>query len=183
MKLLLETKSAYRTAYPLAQVASLSYQQGIFPGELQIAAVTPIYEAKDPMMFNNYHPISLVSVFAKILERLMYNRLLAFIKKYQIFLKHQFGFRHKHSTFLALIILLENFVNAIDNGKCAVVIFLDFQKAFDTVDHCILLDKLYFYYIRGPAFDWFSSYLHNRQKLVDYCGCESDLKSIKCGVP
>ena len=104
MKLLLETKSAYRTAYPLAQVANLSYQQGIFPGELQIAAVTPIYEAKDPMMFNNYHPISLVSVFAKILERLMYNRLLAFINKYQIFLKHQFGFRHKHSTFLALII-------------------------------------------------------------------------------
>ena len=170
-------------AYPLAQIANLSFQQGVFPEELKIAAVTPLYKAKDPMMFNNYRPISLISVFAKILERLMYNRLLKFINKHQIFNKHQFGFRDKHSTFMALIILLENLVNAIDNGKCAVGIFLDFQKAFDTVDHCILLDKLYFYGIRGQAFDWFSSYLHNRQQLVNYCGCESDLKSIKCGVP
>ena len=170
-------------AYPLAQVANLSLQQGIFPEELKIAAVTPLYKAKDPMRFNNYHPISLLSVFAKILERLMYNRLLKFINKYQIFNKHQFGFRDKHSTFMALIILIENLVNAIDNGKYAVGIFLDFQKAFDTVDHCILLDKLYFYGIRGKAFDWFSSYLHNRQLLVNYCGCESDLQTIKCGVP
>ena len=86
---------------------------------------------------------------------------------------------------MALIILIENLVNAIDNGKCAVGIFIDFQKAFDTVDHCILLDKLYLYCIRGQAFDWFlvPSYLHNRQQLVNYCGCESDLKTIKCGVP
>ena len=170
-------------AYPLAQVANLSFQQGIFPEELKIAAVTPLYKAKDPMMFNNYRPISLISVFAKILERLMYNRLLKFINKNQLFNKHQFGFRDKHSTFMALIILIENLVNAIDNGKCAVGIFLDFQKAFDTVDHCILLDKLYFYGIRGQAFDWFSSYLHNRQQLVNYYGYESDLKTIKCGVP
>ena len=135
------------------------------------------------MMFNNYRPISLISVFAKILERLMCNRLLKFINKNHFFNKHQFGFRDKHSTFMALIILIENLVNAIDNGKCAVGIFLDFQKAFDTVDHCILLDKLYFYGIRGQAFDWFSSYLHNRQQLVNYYGCESDLKIIKCGVP
>ena len=170
-------------AYPLAQVANLSFQQGIFPEELKIAAVTPLYKAKDPMMFNNYRPISLISVFAKILERLMYIRLLKFINKNQIFNKHQFGFRDKHSTFMALIILIKNLVNAIDNGKCAVGIFLDFQKAFDTVDHCILLDKLYFYGIRGQAFDWFSSYLHNRQQLVNYYGYESDLKTIKCGVP
>ena len=170
-------------AYPLAQVANLSFQQGILPEELKIAAVTPLYKAKDPMMFNNYRPISLISVFAKILERLMYNRLLKFINKNQIFNKHQFGFRDKHSTFMALIILIENLVNAIDSGKCAVGIFLDFQKAFDTVDHCILLDKLYFYGIRGQAFDWFSSYLHNRQQLVNYYGYESDLKTIKCGVP
>ena len=86
---------------------------------------------------------------------------------------------------MALIILIENLVNAIDNGKCAVGIFLDFKKAFDTVDYCILLDKLFFYGIRGQAFDWFSSYWHNhnRQHLVNYCECASDLKTIKCGVP
>ena len=84
---------------------------------------------------------------------------------------------------MALIIPIENIVSAIDNGKYAVGIFLDYQKAFDAVDHCILLDKLYLYGIRGQAFGWFSSYLHNRQQLVNYCGCESDLKTIKCGVP
>ena len=72
-------------AYPLEQVANLSFKQGILPEELKIAAVIPLYNAQDPMMFNNYHPISLISVFAKILERLMYNRLLKFINKYQIF--------------------------------------------------------------------------------------------------
>ena len=84
---------------------------------------------------------------------------------------------------MALIILTKNLVNAMDNGKCAVGIFLDIQKAFDTVDHCILLSKLYFYDIRGLALDWFSSYLHDCQQLVNYCGCQSDLKRIKCGVP
>ena len=112
-------------AYPLAQVVNLSFQQGIFPEELKIAAVTPFFEGKCPIIFNNYRPISLISVSATILERLMYNRLI----EYQIFNKHQFGFRDKHSTFIALIILIENLVNAIDNGKCAVCIFLDFQKA------------------------------------------------------
>ena len=94
-------------AYPLAKVANFSFQQGIFPEKLKIAAATPLYKAKDPMMFNNYHLISLISVFAKILERLMYNRLLNFVNKYQIFNKHHFGFRDKHSTLMALIILIK----------------------------------------------------------------------------
>ena len=95
----------------------------------------------------------------------MYNRLLKFINKYQIFNKHQFGFRDKHSTFMALIILIENLVNAIENGKCAVGISIVFQKAFDTVDHCILMVKLYFCGIRGQAFDWFSSYFTQSRKI------------------
>ena len=79
----------------------------------------------------------------------MYNRLRNFINKHKILNKLQFGFRNNHSTFMALIILIQNLVNALDSGKCAVGIFLDFQKAFDTVDHCILLDKLDCYGIRG----------------------------------
>ena len=84
---------------------------------------------------------------------------------------------------MALIILIENLVNALDNGKCAVGIFLDFQKAFDTVDHSILLDKLHCYGIRGIANQWFFSYLSNRQQSVVYNGYESELKVINCGVP
>ena len=84
---------------------------------------------------------------------------------------------------MALVILLENLVKALDDGNCAVGIFLDFQKAFDTVDHCILLDKLHIYGIRGIAYDWFSSYLSNRFQSVLYNISESDYKEIKCGVP
>ena len=126
----------------------------MFPDELKYALVTPIYKANDPMFFNNYRPISLVSVFSKILERLMYNRLLKFLNQHNFFNKFQFGFRNKHSTFMALIIPLGNLVKALDNGNCAVGIFLDFHKAVDTVDHSILLDKLHIYGIRGIAYDW-----------------------------
>ena len=170
-------------AYPLSKIANLSFEQGVFPTELKIAIVSPLYKAKDPMFFNNYRPISLLSVFPKILERLMYNRLLKFIDKNNLLNEFQFGFRNNHSTFMALIVLVENLVTALDNGNCAVGLFLDFQKAFDTVDHCILLDKLSLYGVRGIAHDWFCSYLSNRSQSVNYNDNESDLKTIKCGVP
>ena len=170
-------------AQPLTRIANLSLEQGVIPEELKFAVVTPIYKAKDPMFFNNYRPISLLSVFSKILERLMYNGLLKFLNKQDFFNKFQFGFRNKHSKFMALIILLENLVKAFDNGNCAVGIFLDFQKAFDTVDHYILLDKLHIYGIRGIAHDWFSSYMSKRHQSVMYNNFETDYKEIKCGVP
>ena len=154
-------------AYPLSKIANLSFEQGVFPTELKIAIVSPLYKAKDPMFFNNYRPISLLSVFSKILERLMYNRLLKFIDKNNLLNEFQFGFRNNHSTFMALIVLVENLVTALDNGNCAVGLFLDFQKAFDTVDHCILLDKLSLYGVRGIAHDWFYSYLSNRSQSVN----------------
>ena len=135
------------------------------------------------MFFNNYRPISLLSVFAEIIERLIYNRLLNFVYRHTIFNQNQFGIRNNHLTFMALIILVENLVDALDNGNCAVGIFLDFQKAFDTVDHGILLDKLYCYGIRGIAHDCFVSYLSNRQQSVMNNGYKSELKVIRCGVP
>ena len=104
-------------------MVNLSFEQGVFPDELRIAVITPLYKAKDPMFFNNYRPISLLSVFSKIFEHLMYNRILNFINRHKLFNKFQFGFRNNHSTFMALIILIENLVNALDNGKCAVGIF------------------------------------------------------------
>ena len=113
----------------------------------------------------------------------MYNLLLNFINRHKIFNQNQFGFRNNHSTFMALIILAENLVDALDNGNCAVGIFLDFQRAIDTVDHGILLDKLYCYGIWGIAHDWFVSYLSNCQQSVIYDGYESEPKVMRCGVP
>ena len=112
----------------------------------------------------------------------MYTRLLDFINKHKILNKLQFGFRNNHSTFMALVVFIENLMNALDNGKCAVGIFLDFQKAFDAIDHGILLDKLYCYGIRGIAHEWFVSYLSIRQQSVMYNGHESELKVVRCGV-
>ena len=127
---------------PITHLANLSFLQGVFPQDLKIALICPIYKAKDPMIFSNYRPISLLSLFSKILDRLVYNRLLEFLNRHDILNKYQFGFRNMHSNFMALITLLENLRSALDRGKCAIGIFLDFQKAFDTVNHKILLSKL-----------------------------------------
>ena len=113
----------------------------------------------------------------------MYERLLAFVNKNDILNKYPFGFRNTHSTYMALVILLENLRNALDTGECAIGIFLDSQKAFDTVDHCILLDKLYMYDVRGTTLEGFSSYLSDRYQYVVQNDCKSDYKIMKCGVP
>ena len=140
-------------AVPLTQLTNLSFSQGVFPNELKIVLASPLYKAKDPMIFSNYRPISLLPLFSMILEKLMYDRLLSFLNKCKVINKKQFGFRNKHSTYMALLIMLENIRNAPDNGEWAVGIFLDFQKAFDAVDHNILLDKLFNYGIRGIALE------------------------------
>ena len=170
-------------AAPLTRLTNLSFSQGVFPNELNIALVSPLYKAKDPMIFSNYRPISLRPLFSKILEKLMYNRLLSFLNKCNVINKKQFGFRNNHSTYMALLIMLENIRNALDNGECAVGIFLDFQKAFDTVDHNFLLDKLFNYGITGIALEWFKSYLSNRHQVVKYNNYESEPRTILCGVP
>ena len=113
----------------------------------------------------------------------MYDRLLDFLNKNRILNRYQFGFRNNHSTYMALVILLENLRNVLDSGECAIGIFLDIQKAFDTVDHCVLLDKLCIYGVRGATLEWFSSYLNNSYQYVVYNDCKSECKKIQCGVP
>ena len=113
----------------------------------------------------------------------MYVRLLEFLDKHKILNKFQLGFRNMCSTFMALITLLDNLRNALDNGNCTVGTFLDFQKTFDTVNHTILLGKLNCYGIRSINLDWFSSYLTNRSQTVIYNEQESEMKETLCGVP
>ena len=95
----------------------------------------------------------------------------------------QFGFRQKHSTTHALIHLTKNIREQLDSGKYGCGIFVDFQKAFDTVDHTILTQMLNYYGVRGKANNWFSSYLKNRTQFVTFNGFNSELKEINCGVP
>ena len=168
---------------PLKHVLNLSIIQGFFPEEMKIAKVIPLYKHGDASKFNNYRPISVLPLFSKLLEKLMYNRLLEFINKHNILYKYQFGFRESHSTSIALTILIDNIMNAIDEGNIVVGLFLDFQKAFDTVNHDILLQKLLKYGIRGTAYDWMRSYLSCRSQYVVFNNAQSPKSNVTCGVP
>ena len=127
----------------------MSLSSGVVPRELKIARVIPIFKTGDRGLFNNYRPVSVLSIFSKLLERVMYNRLLNFLNKYNILSINQFGFRKNQS--LALIHLYDKISTAIDNREYTVGIFLDHSKAFDTVNHEIMLAKLEHYGVRGNS--------------------------------
>ena len=109
-------------------------------------------------MVNNYRPILILPVFSKLLERLMYNRLISFINQQKLLNKFQFGFRSQHSTNLALIYLVDKIAKAIDDKEIVLGVFLDFSEDFDTINHKIVFSKLKHYGIRGVALDWIQSY-------------------------
>ena len=168
---------------PLKHLVNLSLSQGIFPDELKIAKVLPLFKGGNQAVFNNYRPISILCSLSKIFERIFYNRLFEFLKQEDILYDKQFGFRKAHSTDMALTLLLDQISHAMEQGEYVLGVFLDFSKAFDTVNHDILLSKLDHYGIRGVANKWVSSYLSNRTQYVSYDGHTSVSKNIKCGVP
>ena len=177
-------KSAERTILkPLTHVLNLSVTTGTFPSEMKIARVIPLLKTGDPMVLTNYRPVSVLPVFSKVLERLMYNRLISFVNKHKLLYSYQFGFRERYSTSLAMINLVDRISQALDDGDYVLGLYLDFTKAFDTVNHQILLQKLEHYGIRGIGLEWFRSYLSHREQYVDFDGTKSKTNWVKCGVP
>ena len=170
-------------AIPLCRIINFSFRQGIFPELLKTAKVIPSFKAGSADDVNNYRPISLLSIFDKIMEKLMHKQLYAFLEEHQVLFKNQFGFRKKCSTSHSLIEITEKIRESIDSGKYGCGIFIDLKKAFDTVNHEILLKKLEHYGVRGPILKWFESYLTGRKQYVFYNGVSSDVKNVTCGVP
>ena len=168
---------------PLVYILNLSLTQGVFPDELKIANVIPLYKADDRMCFNNYRPVSLLCILSKVFEKVMYNRLISFLEFNKILIENQFGFRKKCSTYMALAVLIDKVIKSLESGDYMIGVFLDFSKAFDTVDHDILLKKICHYGIRDTGLKWFHSYLSERKQYVTYNETKSSIKSIRCGVP
>ena len=171
----------------LTQILTLlfnkSLDQGIFPNALKISKIIPIHKGDSLFEMSNYRPISLLPIFSKILEKLMYSRVIDFIKRYKILYENQFGFQKGLSTEFAINSLLNNIIKCLEEKEVGFCILLDFAKAFDTVNHEILLQKLEYYGIRGTAHKWFKSYLTERKQCTEVGNTQSKLDYVKCGVP
>ena len=168
---------------PLRKIINNSFYSGIFPESLKLCKVIPIHKSKSTLEPNNYRPISLLSIFDKIFEKLMHKQLYSFLNTNDILFENQFGFRKNNSTSFALMQITETIKETIDNKKYGCGIFIDLRKAFDTVNHEILLKKLDHYGIRGTSLDWYKSYLSNRKQYVFHNGESSQYQTISSGVP
>ena len=172
---------------PLMNIFSLSLKKGIFPEKMKIAKVSPIFKKGDKSILSNYRPISVLPCFSKILERIMYNRLYAYLAENNILFNKQFGFRAGHSSEHALLELIDQISDSFNDKSYFLGIFIDLSKAFDTVDHKILLKKLQRYGIKTKNLSWFESYLTGRKQYIKFeindNNGKKGLLMITCGVP
>ena len=156
---------------------------GIFPDDWKCARVTPLFKQGESSDLNNYRPISVISVVAKVFGRIVYDQLYNLLNSEEIISKQQSGYRSLHSTVTALLEATDSWAFNIDRGYVNAVVFLDLKKAFNTVDHEILLTKMNRCGIQGKTLDWFKSYLTNHTQQCSVNGCLPDFTTLKCGVP
>ena len=150
---------------PLTDIFNLSLSTGMVPEQLKFDKVIPIYKKEDPEIFSNYRPVSVLHCFSKILERLVFNRCMDHINKNNLLNEKQFGFRPNHSTYMAVIELVDKIANAVERNEPTLGVFLDLSKAFDTINHDILLYKLEYNGFRGVALDGLKAILVTENNL------------------
>lgn len=151
---------------PLCHIINRSLETGIFPSSLKYAIIKPLFKKNDPCLFENYRPLSLLSVLSKFFEIVVYNRVVIFLKLHNLISNSQHGFLGGKSTETALFELTNYIYSAFEEGCITCGVFLDLSRAFDLIDHSILLTKLFHYGIRDTALDWFKSYLADRKHAV-----------------
>ena len=170
---------------PITHIINMSLSAGIVPDDMKVAKVIPIFKSSDPKLLKNYRPISLLTAFSKLLEKIMYDKVISYLNANKLLYEHQYGFRSGHSTIHPIIHLLNHCSEATNkpNPDYTLAIFCDLSKAFDVIDHRILLQKLSAYGIRGLVNKWFASYLTDRCQYVHFETNSSSRQVISCGVP
>ena len=166
----------------IASICNRSLTEGIFPDKLAMAIIVCLFKKGNPCLIENYRGISLL-VFSKILEKIVFNRLVRYFNENNLFTPSQFGFRKGMSTEDAIQALVNSIYDAFDSQNSVVGVFIDLAKAFDSVDRDYLLDKLRFYGIKNVELQWFRSYLSNRNQCVKFKGELSDVMSTNFGIP
>ena len=167
----------------LTSLINNSIETGIFPNKLKIARVIPIFKKGSTENPSNYRPISILNTISKIFERHVANQMHEFMKETNIIHQTQSGFRKEHSCLTALTYMTDSWMKSIDNGEIVGCVLLDLQKAFDLVDHEILLYKLKLYHFSETTLAWFKSYLNGRYQHVQHNNEKSNELEIKTGVP
>ena len=168
---------------PVTHIINQSLRTGIIPSEWKCARVTPIFKGGDKACMENYRPISVIPILAKIMEKIVYKQLFQYVTDNNILSDCQSGFRPMYSTQSALLNVCDKWLVAIDNGNIVGVVMIDLKKAFDTVDHKTLLEKLEVYGFSEITLEWFKNYLTGRKQFTSVNGYISDKEDIVCRVP
>jgi hypothetical protein len=173
----------HELASSLTLIINQCLEKGVFPDPLKFAKVVPIFKKGQDSLFTNYRPVSILPSISKIFEKIMHKQMYSYFDDNRLFYQSQYGFRAKHSTELAVSELLDKVINDLDKGETPISIFLDMSKAFDTINHDILLYKLRYYGFNDTAIKLLQSYLKNRYQYVDLNGTCSEKLIITTGVP
>ena len=168
---------------PLTHIINLSLRTAVVPGKMKIAKFVPLFKSGSKTSVENYRPISVLPALSKIFERTVYDQLSNYLEHNNLLTTSQFGFRKRYNTELAVTLFTDHIRQSMDQGKLTGAVFIDLQKAFDTVEHSILLSKLPFYGIKGTKLLWIKSYPSNRYQFVQCGTAKSESRLVKYGVP
>ena len=176
---------ARELAGSLSRLFNCCMREGHYPACFKVARVVPVFKGKgeDPTEYAGYRPVSVLPILSQVFERVLRGRLVGFLDRHRVIVPGQYGFRAGHSTAMAVLDMVERVRGAWGRGNAALGVFIDLKKAFDTVDHQLLVAKLEHYGVRGGALGLLRSYLGGRSQYVVYGGHESGRGSVECGVP
>ena len=167
----------------LTHIINISFEHCIFPDRWKLATITPIPKILCPLKPSDFRPISLLPTLSKIIEKLANREIVEYLVKHCLLDPNQSAYRKYHSTTTALLKITDDILESIEDSEVSIMVFLDFSKAFDTVNHRLLLEKLKILGFDGSSCDWIKSYLSNRYQRVKHGDKVSDWKKIKNGVP